>query len=473
VQRRADADSNADAGHPATSIDVEARNAWYDGTTNPATDLQTALGKVVDDLTAAGVGASGAHRVGIAARANWADGGGHPAGDVFNAVNQVVGDLAATTNPSGADHVGTRARSNWYGGTTNPAGTLYAAIEKVIADLAATGATAGADLVGAKARASWYGGTTNPITSVQGALAKIVDDLKATTGSDCIGSAAWSAETPVQLSSGSVMSQLAWLAHEINSHLNDASGAHAASAIANTPAGNIAAVHVQTAINELDTEKAGLALANTFTATQTIDVTDQESPRLASTTVPASGDMVLIARFRYASSPATYVRMYYGIGYFTIAINAVWDNGTNTWVADNTGAGSAAFRIQYDSGFYALLYFARAAGAGTWNDSQWTNTLKIGSDGDIYTEGDSSLTYYTSWEGVSPPGANDMVGCQVNFRKRYSAAPSSAVFTSIQEVNIEANHPQAFEMRTTGMHVIAKTTAVSTYTLFIETVVVS
>lgn len=40
--------------------------------------------------------------------------------------------------------------------------------------------------------------------------------------------------------------------------------------IVNTPAGNIAATTVQAAINELDAEKAGLALTNTFTATQTL-----------------------------------------------------------------------------------------------------------------------------------------------------------------------------------------------------------
>jgi hypothetical protein len=41
--------------------------------------------------------------------------------------------------------------------------------------------------------------------------------------------------------------------------------------IANTPAGNIAATNVQAAINELDSEKAGLGLANTFTQNQTIN----------------------------------------------------------------------------------------------------------------------------------------------------------------------------------------------------------
>jgi len=48
------------------------------------------------------------------------------------------------------------------------------------------------------------------------------------------------------------------------------SGDYSANFITNVPAGNIAAVEVQAAINELDTEKAGLALANLFTANQQI-----------------------------------------------------------------------------------------------------------------------------------------------------------------------------------------------------------
>lgn len=43
----------------------------------------------------------------------------------------------------------------------------------------------------------------------------------------------------------------------------------AASQISNIPAGNIASTNVQDALNELDTEKAGLAVANTWTAQQT------------------------------------------------------------------------------------------------------------------------------------------------------------------------------------------------------------
>jgi hypothetical protein len=45
---------------------------------------------------------------------------------------------------------------------------------------------------------------------------------------------------------------------ELDAHINDTTAAHAASAIANTPAGNIAATDVQAALNELDGEKQPL-----------------------------------------------------------------------------------------------------------------------------------------------------------------------------------------------------------------------
>jgi hypothetical protein len=62
----------------------------------------------------------------------------------------------------------------------------------------------------------------------------------------------------------------ATVAGNLTAHIDDTSGAHAAAAIANTPAGGIAATTVQAAINELDSEKANLAGGNTFDASAQI-----------------------------------------------------------------------------------------------------------------------------------------------------------------------------------------------------------
>jgi hypothetical protein len=54
---------------------------------------------------------------------------------------------------------------------------------------------------------------------------------------------------------------LASFTTDLTAHLNDTSGAHAASAISFTPAGNVAATDVQAAIAELDTEKLSTSAA--------------------------------------------------------------------------------------------------------------------------------------------------------------------------------------------------------------------
>lgn len=78
-------------------------------------------------------------------------------------------------------------------------------------------------------------------------------------------------DTTLQSNIDTVQSNVDTVSTNLSNHINDITAAHAASAIGNTPAGNIAATDVQAAINELDTEKQPLdatltALAGTLTA---------------------------------------------------------------------------------------------------------------------------------------------------------------------------------------------------------------
>lgn len=99
---------------------------------------------------------------------------------------------------------------------------------------------------------------------------------------------------------------------EANSHVNATAAAHAASAIANTPAGSIAATTVQNAINELDTEKASTShtqAASTITdfaeaARDTIGTALTAGTDMA-VTVDDGADTITVAR---ATSPS------YGLG---------------------------------------------------------------------------------------------------------------------------------------------------------------
>lgn len=74
-------------------------------------------------------------------------------------------------------------------------------------------------------------------------------------------------------------------------HPNDDTGAHAASAISNTPAGNISATTVQAAIDELDTEKA--AASHTHTASQITDLQEAAEDIVGNllTTSESTGDL--------------------------------------------------------------------------------------------------------------------------------------------------------------------------------------
>ena len=128
-----------------------------------------------------------------------------------------------------------------------------------------------------------------------------------TNGSGAHAASAVSNTPAGNIAATTVQAALNELDTALNSHVTNGSGAHAASAVSNTPAGNIAATTVQAALNELDTEKGGLATANTWTAANEFEAgilvqptSGQKYIKLRST---APGDNVdetmLTAFFRY------------------------------------------------------------------------------------------------------------------------------------------------------------------------------
>jgi hypothetical protein len=100
-------------------------------------------------------------------------------------------------------------------------------------------------------------GTVNAVRVVKGSLSTTQIELQENWN----GSTVANVECRISTSGSSVANLTAAVRALISSstsiqdHLDDAVGAHAASAIANTPAGGISATTVQAALNELDTEK--------------------------------------------------------------------------------------------------------------------------------------------------------------------------------------------------------------------------
>lgn len=83
--------------------------------------------------------------------------------------------------------------------------------------------------------------------------ARSVDTLTVVRAQDGTTAKAYLAGDKLELRP--VAASLEDIVTQITDHIDDAVAAHAASAISNTPAGNIAATTVQAAVNELDTEK--------------------------------------------------------------------------------------------------------------------------------------------------------------------------------------------------------------------------
>ena len=82
-------------------------------------------------------------------------------------------------------------------------------------------------------------------------------------------------------------------------------GDYTGAKVTNTPAGNIAATDVQAAINELDSEKAGLALANTFLTDQTVTgFLSATSLRIGASPVVDANRIILPRSYTIGTLPA-------------------------------------------------------------------------------------------------------------------------------------------------------------------------
>jgi hypothetical protein len=197
--------------HPATAVNYAGGPAWADGTTNPAATAEAQFDKVITDL-GSGAGTAKIHGAAIAGTA-----ASTVTADTL--YEQLVDLRFASFHEYGGG-------SAWLDGTTNPAASVEAQLDKVITDLVGQGAsTSGAHKLGIGARTTWLGGRTNPATTIFVAIDKVITDLALTSAGD-----------------------------------------DGAERIGFNASGNISATDVGAALRELDAEKAGLALANTWTS---------------------------------------------------------------------------------------------------------------------------------------------------------------------------------------------------------------
>jgi hypothetical protein len=434
---------------PALSPRREAAFAFSAGSmlvrerTAEASDLAV-LNHLNDHLTDT-VGAHAGTAISFASTGNWANGATISAGTLSTALNEVVADLASV---GGSACVGfTSGVQVWSDGSTISSLNVQGALQEVISDLASqVAAQSGARKIGVEARTAWLGGRTNPAAGLYAAVDKIITDLGANTATD--------------------------------------DGAERVGAAAS---GNLLAGSVRSQLDELDAEKGGLALANTWTATNTFSETIVVNGATASPTDPAiqttqlpsgTGSRKLLWEFPiYTSGTVRFARIYAygdvsGAGKgFEIALNASWNPSTSLWSLDDTtgGVGNAATIFRFGpSGFDS--YQHDQTGGNTWADltsgpnwhkrlelripeanvagtNQRSTSITVGGNlvSDMPCTLQGGICATTGAVGVG----NDALGGYSPYEHIFPSTPSSiTTFTTLQSFNAGATFSQVTNTRT-------------------------
>jgi hypothetical protein len=334
----------------AGKLTAPAFSAWADGTANPATRLDLRIGGMISDLANLG-GSGGAAKIGMGARTSWGDGVLNSADTTFKAFDKLITDLTdQSTNNGAGGRIGINQMGNQsFSGLSPGPGTIFQVFDQIVDELA----FGGTDHIGIGARSSWLGGRTNPgFVSLYAAIDKIITDLAATTASD------------------------------------DGAERIGAQAI-----GNLAAGSVRSQLSELDTEKGGLALSNSWSGIGSFNNfrrgiavgDDLNSTAADRDTTRVFLDVNLSASIRTrlmdfgGLGGGTHRTILYVVAAdggitFELAQNALWSNTTSQWTKDRTGV-SHLFRLRANGGFERWREQNTATGV------PWSDVYGVGSGG--------------------------------------------------------------------------------------------
>jgi len=371
--------------HAATAIDYAPHG--FVGAAN----VQAAVDELIDDISTGAVGSSGASRVGVDAAAGAPN--ALPAGSVKSQLAQLLGFLNTHVSaPTGAHNAAAIAATPH----NNIAGTnVQAQLQEVVTDLVATGAASpGAGLVG--------------VDAIAGA--------------------------PTAIAAGTLRAALVTLLGGLNGHVNQASGAHAASAVSVADSGNnLNAANVEAALAEiLDAVEGDHFRGNEANAGQHRTI---RQPALG-------GSMALILDSNASGSASTHLRIYADTDSVWFTLNASW-NGS-AWVRDSTLYNSAAFRFGRNS--LAFLHdFNNEASFTAW-DRTWTLPMSSTTNSAFELSGSVQEVGRLGMEYSNPDTATRSVagGGSVTFRNRFPATPSSITFSSLNQASGFTGNPSTY-----------------------------
>lgn len=218
-------------------------------------------------------------------------------------------------------------------------------------------------------------------------------------------------------------------------------GDYTASQVTNVPAGNIAAVTIQDAVNELDTEKAGLALANIFTAAQAINLNAASLPA-----PPASNALHI------GGANASNVR--FTLDAFGGIANISGRRANGTAAAPTAVLTSESILVFGAFGYGSTAYSAQARStinfvtSETWTDAAQgmritfattTNGTAAVPTARWSVENDGSLIYAAgSLVGNGNINALDYFDNGVNINTIYAGLASANLFSAVQTIDLNA-----------------------------------
>jgi hypothetical protein len=352
--------------HAATAIDYAPHGFVGAG------NVQAAVDELIDDLATGTAGSSGASRVGVDAAAGAPN--ALPAGSVKSQLAQLLGFLNTHVSASTGAHNAAAIAATPHNSVA--ATNVQAQLQEIVTDLVATGAAApGAGLVG-------------------------VDVI---------------AGAPTAIGAGTVRAALATLLTGLNGHVNQTSGAHAASAISVVDAGaNLNAANVEAALTEiLDAFEDDHFRGNEANAGQhrTIHIP------------PLGGTKALILDSNAAGSVGTRLRIYADAESIWFTLNASWDGAK--WVRDYVNWTSGGFRFSRGE-FEFLCEETLAATFTTWTRT-WRLPMASTINSAFELTGNVRETGRLGMEWTNEHDASRSCagGGSVTFRNRFPTSPSS------------------------------------------------
>jgi hypothetical protein len=371
--------------HAATAIDYAPHGFVGAG------NVQAAVDELIDDLATGAVGSSGASRVGVDAAAGAPN--ALPAGSVKSQLAQLLGFLNTHVSaPTGAHNAAAIAATPH----NNVAGTnVQAQLQEIVTDLIATGASApGVGLVG--------------VDAIAGA--------------------------PTAIAAGTLRAALVTLLGGLNGHVNQASGAHPASAVSVADSGNnLNAANVETALAEiLDAVEGDHFRGNEANAGQHRSIRQP----------PLGGTKALILDSNASGSAATHLRIYADGSSVWFTLNASWDGAQ--WVRDAGGTFCGAFRFARNE----IEFLHEDSFAATF--TTWTRTWRLPMSSTVNSAFELTGTVREvgrvgmEWSNADSATRSLASGGSVTFRNRFPATPSSITFSSLNTSSGFSGSPSTY-----------------------------